>query len=374
MNPDKSLASGIERLRLGRLGEALRGIDAYLVGGAARSLVAGVEPDGDVDIAVDGDLDALLDIVEGEVARRHVRFATATVPLDHERHADLARTRTETYPAPGALPVVVPAPIEEDLARRDFSINAIAISLAPPHRIIDPFGGSADLASGRLRILHPGSFNDDPTRAIRAARYCARLRLRPDEETLALLRSTELSLLSRDRRNSELARLAGEADAAAGFRLLAEWGVLPLSSLSLGLIATIDETLDTPAWRAERWTREAAILLAADGGEELTAALSLADEHPARPSDAVALATGVRPPALLLAAAAGADWVDEYIGDWRQVVLEIGGADLIAAGIEPGPRVGAGLRGALEEKLNGELQAGREQELDAALRIAREAI
>ncbi len=374
MNPDKSLASAIERLHLGRLGEALRGIDAYLVGGVARSLVAGAEPDGDIDIAVDGDLDGLLEIVEGEGARRHDRFATATVPLDHERHADLARTRTETYPAPGALPVVVPASIEEDLARRDFSINAIAISLASPHRIIDPFGGSADLASGRLRVLHPGSFNDDPTRAIRAARYCARLRLSPDEDTLALLTSTDLVHLSSDRRNSELARLAGEAEAAAGFRLLAEWGVLPLSEQSLGLIATIDETLDAPAWRDECWAREAAVLLAADGGEELTAALSLAEEHPARPSDAVALATGIRPPALLIAAAAGADWVDEYMGDWRHVGLGIGGADLIAAGIEPGPRVGAGLRGALEKKLNGELRAGREHELDAALNIARRAI
>ena len=374
MNRDKSVTSGIEGLRLGRLGEALRGIDAYLVGGAARSLITGAEPEGDIDIAVDGDLDALLDEMEGGEARRHVRFATATVPLGHGRHADLARTRTETYEAPGALPVVAPATIEEDLARRDFSINAIAISLAPPHRILDPFDGAADLSSGRLRVLHPGSFNDDPTRAIRAARYCARLRLRPDEETLALLRATDLEPLTTDRRNAELARLAGETEAAAGFGLLSEWGVLPLSEASVRLIEAVDQVLGTPVWRDEVWAREAAILLAAEDGEEMAAALDLAAEHPARPSDAVALATGVRPAALLLAAAAGADWVNGYMGEWRRVELEIGGHDLIAAGIDPGPRVGTGLRGALDLKLNGELEGGRDHELAAALRIARSAI
>ncbi len=374
MNSDKSMTSAIERLRLGRLGAALRGTEAYLVGGAARSLISGSDPDGDIDIAIDGDLDALLESLEGDGSRRHDRFTTATVPLDHDRHADLARTRTETYPRPGALPVVAPATIGEDLARRDFSINAIAIGLDPPHRVLDPFGGAADLASGRLRVLHPDSFNDDPTRAIRAARYCARLRLRPDEETTALLTSADLTLVTADRRGAELARLAGETDAAAGFGLLSEWGVLPLSERSVGLIAAIDPVLSTPAWRGERWAREAAILLAADDGEETAAALALADEHPARPADAVAMATGVRPAALLLAAAAGADWVDGYMGEWRWVKLEIDGHDLIAAGIEPGPRVGAGLKGALDRKLNGELETGRDHELAAALKIARGAI
>ena len=184
------------------------------------------------------------------------------IDLGDGRHADIARTRTEAYEAPGALPAVTPAPIDEDLARRDFTVNAIAIALHPPNPILDPFGGISDLAAGRLRVLHSGSFTDDPTRAIRAARYCARLGLRPEEETAKLLAATDLGLVSTDRRNAELARLAGEPDPAAGFRLLSRWAVLPLSDRSLELIAAVDPVLRTPpgATRGRRARRRSCSL------------------------------------------------------------------------------------------------------------------
>ena len=374
MTIGKDLSHDIERLRLGRVGEALAGLDAWIVGGVARALVTNTDPDADIDIAVDADLEPVLERL-GLPAKRHDRFGTAMIDLGDGRHADIARTRTEAYEAPGALPAVTPAPIDDDLARRDFTVNAIAIALRPPNPILDPFGGISDLAAGRLRVLHPGSFTDDPTRAIRAARYCARLGLRPEEETAKLLAATDLGLVSTDRRNAELARLAGEPDPAAGFRLLSRWAVLPLSDRSLELIAAVDRVLRIPAWRDQGSAREAAILLAADeAGEGRAAALRLAAESPARPSDAVALASGLPPATLLLAAAAGADWVSSYMGDWRRIGLEISGQDLLAAGIEPGPPVGAGLQGALDLKLNGKLEGGRERELEAALRIARAAI
>jgi tRNA nucleotidyltransferase (CCA-adding enzyme) len=370
----KDIGDGIERLRLGRVGDALAGLDAWIVGGAARALVTGAAPDADVDVAVDADLDPVLERL-GLPAKRHDRFGTAVIDLGDGRHADVARTRTEKYEAPGALPVVAPAPIEDDLARRDFTVNAFAIALRPPNPILDPFDGISDLAAGRLRVLHPGSFADDPTRAIRAARYCARLGLRPDEETASLLAGTDLGLVSVDRRNAELARLAGEPDPAAGFRLLSRWGVLSVTDRSLDLIAAIDPVLRTPAWRDQSSARAAAIVLAAeDEGEGRAAALRLAAERPARPSDGVALASGRPVSVLLLAAAAGADWVSSYMGEWRRIELEIDGHDLLAAGVEPGPPVGAGLRGALDLKLNGELAGGRERELEAALRIARATI
>ena len=370
----KDLSDDIERLRLGRVGDALAGLDAWIVGGVARALVTGADPDADVDIALDADLDPFLERL-GLPAKRHGRFGTAVIDLGDGRHADIARTRTEAYEAPGALPVVTPAPIDQDLARRDFTVNAIAIALSAPNSILDPFDGISDLTAGRLRVLHPGSFRDDPTRAIRAARYCARLGLRPEEETAKLLAAADLGLVSADRRDAELARLAGEPDPAAGFRLLSQWGVLPLSERSLELIAAVDPVLRTPAWRGQGSVREAAILLAAEeAGEGRAGGLRLAAESPARPSDGVALASGQPAAALLLAAAAGADWVNSYMGEWRRVELEIGGQDLLAAGIEPGPPVGAGLQGALDLKLDGELEGGRERELEAALRIARTAI
>ena len=93
----------------------------------------------------------------------HERFGTAKLQLDgHE--LDLAGARSETYPHPGALPVVrAGAQLEQDLARRDFTVNAMAIPLHGDPELIDPYGGEADLASKRLRVLHNRSFVDDPT-------------------------------------------------------------------------------------------------------------------------------------------------------------------------------------------------------------------
>src|SRR5215210_1449835 len=164
---------GIERVR-----EAASGIPAYLVGGAVRDLLLG-HARADIDVAVEGELGELTRRLGGEI-RHHDRFATASVRID-DLVVDLAATRRETYPRPGALPEVRPAGLADDLARRDFTLNAMALPLAEP-RLIDPQGGLADLERGRLRVLHPGSFRDDPTRALRAARYAARYGFALDPE------------------------------------------------------------------------------------------------------------------------------------------------------------------------------------------------
>ena len=375
MDWNERTAAAIADLDLGALGDRLRGAGAYLVGGAARSIASGRVPDRDVDIAVEADLDPLLEGLESAGdARRHQRFGTATVPLPDGRHADLARTRRETYESPGALPAVEPASIREDLERRDFTVNAIAIAIDPPHAVVDPFDGAADLEAGRLRVLHAGSFLDDPTRAIRGARYCARLGLQPDEATLALLSQADLSSVSADRRRAELGRLAAEEEAAAGFALLDSWGALKIAPQDLELLAAVDTVAsgDPGLWAPE--TRAAGIVLAAEGGGAADTARELADAEPARPSAAVELAAGASEPILLAALAAGAGWVERYVREWRHVRLEIGGEDLIEAGHRPGPAIGAGLDGALTLKLDGELDGGREAELAAALRIAGEPI
>ena len=120
------------------------------------------------------------------------------------------------------------ARVEADLARRDFTINAMAIPLGGEPDLIDPHGGQADLAAGLLRVLHRGSFVDDPTRALRAARYAARFGFGLEPETEALLREADLGTVSADRRDAELLRLAGEAEAPRAFALLAEWGLVDL--------------------------------------------------------------------------------------------------------------------------------------------------
>lgn len=371
-NPGDDLAEPIERLGLGRVGEALAGFDAWIVGGVARALVAGTTPDADVDIAVDADIEPVLDAL-GLPARRHDRFGTAVVALGGARHADIARTRTETYATPGALPDVAPATIAEDLARRDFSVNAIAISLAAPHRVLDPHRGIADLAAKALRVLHDRSFVDDPTRAIRGARYCARLSLGPEPRTRRLLARADLSLVTEDRRDAELRRLAAEHVAAAGFALLDEWGTRPLPAGAAELLVAVERVRTDPVWSGHVEPSVRAMMIAAGAAPGIDRARELAVARPARPSEAVRSAAGVEPAILIVAMAAGGAWIGRYLHEWKDVRLEISGDDLLAAGIRRGPAVGAGLAGALDRKLDGELDGGREAELAAALAIAADA-
>ncbi|MFN8114373.1 MAG: hypothetical protein U0R51_14385 [Solirubrobacterales bacterium] len=363
------LTAGVDRLELGRVGEALAGFDAWIVGGVARSLVAGTPPDADIDIAVDAELEPVLERI-GLPVRRHDRFGTAVLDLGDGRHADIARTRIETYPAPGSLPDVEPAPIEDDLARRDFTVNAIAIAVSPPHRLLDPHGGSADLAAGTLRVLHDVSFADDPTRAVRGARYCARLGLEPEPVTRRLLADADLGTVTRDRRDAELRRLATEQEAAAGFRLLAEWGVMPLAPGAGELLDAVAAVRADPLWSGHAEPGARAMLIAAGVVTGLEEARRLAAARPERPSEGVELAAGTDPAVQLVAIAAGGAWIGRYLHEWSEVRLEIDGDDLIAAGIPRGPAVGAGLGGALRRKLDGELDGGRDAELEAALEIA----
>ncbi len=337
----------------------------YLVGGAVRDLLLGRDR-GDIDVVVAGDAGALAARLGAEPVE-HERFATAKVELDgHE--VDIAGARTETYPHPGALPEVAPAAeIEADLGRRDFTVNAMAIPLAGERRLIDPRGGRADLGARRLRVLHPGSFVDDPTRAIRAARYAARLGFELEPETAELLAATDLGTISGDRCETELLRLAAEASAPRALGLLADWGLVEPRPGGVELAARVDQLLAVPLWNGVA-PRAAALLAAAlgpSGGEG-----DLARARPERPSAAVELARGRDPVELALARALGAKWLDDYVGGWRAVELEIDGADLIAAGIPQGPALGRGLAAALRAKLDGEVE-GREQELAAALAASR---
>ena len=340
----------------------------YLVGGAVRDLLAGRDR-ADLDVVVEGDAAALAARL-GAAPREHERFATAKVEFDgHE--VDIASARSESYPHPGSLPLVSPATaIEADLGRRDFSINAMAIPLSGEPRLIDPHGGRADLEAGLLRVLHRESFADDPTRAIRAARYAARLGLELEPETEALLRAADLDTVSADRRRAELLRLAGEATAPRGFALLRAWGLLAARAGEHDLVERVAGVAAAPPW--------AAILTPADRARALLAAAlgpageehELAAARPERPSRAVELARGHDPVELVLARALGAAWLDDYLEKWSAVTLAIDGADLIAAGVPQGPALGRGLTAALRAKLDGEIE-GREQELTTALAAAR---
>lgn len=348
--------------------EAVRkegGDPVYLVGGAVRDLLLG-RPRADVDLVVEGDAAALAARLGG-AEKAHERFGTVKVEVEgHE--LDIATARTETYPEPGVLPVVAPAKsVEADLGRRDFTVNAMAIPLAGEPRVIDPHGGREDLAEGLLRVLHPRSFVDDPTRAIRAARYSSRFGFGLEPETFELLRRTDLSTVSADRRRAELERLAAEPTSRVGLGLLAGWGLLDLREGGVELMRSVEELLKDPHW-SEFVPREQALVAAALGPEGAESVLA---SMPAPlPGEAVEVAGRRDPVELILGRAMGAAWLDRYLTEWSKVELEIDGGDLIAAGVPQGPAIGRGLRAAKSRRLEGEI-AGREQELAAALEAAR---
>jgi tRNA nucleotidyltransferase (CCA-adding enzyme) len=337
----------------------------YLVGGAVRDLLLG-RPRADVDLVVEGDA-ATLAASLGGAEKEHERFGTVKAEIEgHE--IDIASARTESYRHPGALPEVAPAEsIDADLGRRDFTINAMAIPLAGEPRLIDPHGGREDLGRGLLRVLHPRSFEDDPTRAIRAARYGSRFGFGLEPGAYELLRRADLSTVSADRRRAELERLAAEPTGRVGLGLLAGWGLIDLREGGVELMRAVEELLKEPHW-AELVPREQALIAAALGPEG--AERVLASMPAPRPGEGVEVADRRDPVELILGRALGAGWLDRYLTSWSRVELEIDGGDLIAAGIPQGPAVGRGLRAAKSRRLEGEI-AGREQELAVALEAAR---
>lgn len=345
--------------------EAAAGADLYVVGGTVRDLLVG-RGRTDLDVVVVGDATEVARRLGGEIVE-HERFSTATVQLGAAR-MDLASARAETYAEPGALPDVRPAGIDADLARRDFTVNAMALPLGLEQPdLLDPHGGREDLAAGVLRVLHQGSFVDDPTRALRGARYAARFELEPDEGTMALLRDTDLGTVSAQRRRAELLRLAAEPMASEAIALLGAWAVLDLPQGASKLAEKVAELMAGRPWNGIA-DRERCLLAVIEG--ELGRATDLAQANPGSPSAGVEMASGASPEELVIARALGGAWLEDYASEWRTTELEIGGEDLIAAGVPEGPAVGRGLAAALRRKLDGEI-SGREAELQAALEAAR---
>ncbi len=359
---------GAERVRAAA---AAAGLDAYLVGGSVRDALLGRER-ADLDVVVaGGDHLALAAALEGEV-RVHDRFGTATISLPGA-DVDVAMARAESYARPGALPEVRPADLREDLARRDFTVNAMAVPLGGrPFELIDPHGGVFDLAGRTLRLLHERSFADDPTRALRAARYATRYALALEERTDRLLRAADLRTVSAERTEAELRKLAREPDPVLGLSVLIEWGIgrsdpklagralrVVARELWRGVAEPADVLLEAGQVRAGRFRAR----------EAHRRARELATVRPLHPSEGVAAARGRRGVELVIARALGAAWLDDYVREWRHVRLGISGHDLLEAGVSEGPAIGRGLAAALRGKLDGDLD-GRDAELATALRAA----
>lgn len=382
----------------------------YLVGGAVRDVLLGAESF-DVDVAVEGNAigfaRALADALGGRYTP-HEKFGTAVVQYGDGNRVDVVTARTERYHAPGALPAVEPATIAEDLHRRDFSINAMAVSLqkADFGRLVHPFGGRKDLEEGIIRVLHDLSFVDDPTRILRAVRYESRYGFRLDDHSERLARQCIarglVAEVSPVRLRDELVPLLEDSGAARAIARLGELGAD--RALHIGLrgdaegAALFTRTLDVrdelgidvPAWRiglavlgrgltgdeAFTWLDEldikhrdvdligGAVVFAPQIVERLRGA-------PVTPAEIVALADPFAPDAPLLALAlVDGPELRDYFTRLRNIELEIGGAELAQLGLAESPRVGELLAELRRRKLDGELD-GRDSELAAARELVR---
>ena len=172
---------------VGKIAHA-NGIDVYLVGGSVRDLFLDL-PFVDLDITCNSDPSRLIAALANDLDVRVIstsRFGTSKVLLNGQT-ADLAMMRSDVYSQPGGPPSVSPSTIMEDLRRRDFSVNAMAINISPPNwgEFLDPTGGYSDLLIKELRALHPESFQDDAIRILRASRYSTRLGFTINGETWA---------------------------------------------------------------------------------------------------------------------------------------------------------------------------------------------
>jgi len=234
------------RARVERLAAAAdeRGLGLFLVGGPVRDLLLG-RPLRDADLTATAPIGSLPGVdtealahaaaLPGDRVVSHGRFGTVRIELPAGVTLDVATVRSETYAAPGALPDVAAGTLEQDLRRRDFTLNALALALnakaSADGALIDPGGGVADLATGELRVFHAASFRDDPTRAFRAARFAARLGFTLARESRSALRSALRSgafgAVSGERFAAELEKLFTEADPVRALALLHEWHVLP---------------------------------------------------------------------------------------------------------------------------------------------------
>lgn len=370
-----------------RLLDAAAGMDGvHLVGGAVRDLLLQRDPR-ELDVVVEGDVDALAQRLGGRAERvTHARFGTATV-RDSECCWDLAAARGETYARPGALPDVFPAPIEDDLQRRDVTVNGLALDLASGVvRTVEH--ALDDLDDGRLRVLHDASFVDDPTRLWRVARYAARLGFELEEHTASLAAQAvaggALATVSGTRIGNELRLALDEPDPVAALASAVALGLAPWLAPDRRLAERALDLLPAGEGR-----RDLVVLAAALPGPDGVAPLddlgftaaelaivracigapALREDGARTPSQLARVLRGLPVEAVALAGARGAPalarrWLEEL----RHVSLQISGDDLRCAGIPAGPELGRRLRTVLDLRLDGALAPGRDAELEAALR------
>lgn len=407
---------------LKRLGDlaADKGVKAYIVGGIVRDLLLGVA-NLDVDVVIEGDgisfAKRAAKALGGRV-RAHEKFGTAVLILPSGFRVDIASARTEFYEKPGALPEVERSSLRQDLARRDFTINAMAIRIDSAHRdeLLDFFGGVRDLNERVVRVLHNLSFVEDPTRIFRAVRFEQRYGFGMDGATERLARhAIEMGILaelSDVRVREELLAILSEPTAYLALLRLDDLGALE----GLGAKASVDEELghlfagielalvdldlyfssrprvslvrliallrrlsrrDIVWWGERMRLRKSDVAVLEQGILEVPKMVArLCQKRRLRNSSIYFLLHGLRQEALVYAYATGSEVgrerIDHYMRDLKGVKPHLAGADLVRLGVPPGPHFGRLLHDLQVAKLDGRLATKQDEETFLVSRIQAE--
>jgi len=404
---------------IGRIAHEL-GYRAFVVGGFVRDLFL-CRPNDDIDIVIEGDgiltAKALAGQFEGRV-HTHAKFGTAVVVLPDGFKIDVATARMEYYTYPAALPEVAMSSIKHDLFRRDFTINTLAVQLAPGHFgvLIDFFAARKDIKEKAVRVLHNLSFVEDPTRVFRAIRFEQRFGCKIGKVTADLIRNAVrmafFDRLSGKRVFTELQHILEEKNPARAVKRMHEFDLLAVIHPSIHYNNTLDKLFksmgDVLAWYnlsfldepCRQWIAHFLILirqvkrrsvfeichrleLAPRLRGYFTTARCKADNALHRLESETTLANstlykalaGFEPELLLYMMAATADprvkqGVTVYFNELRHVENRINGNDLITLNIPTGPRYKEILDAALYARLDGKISS-REDELDFASRYTR---
>jgi tRNA nucleotidyltransferase (CCA-adding enzyme) len=374
-----------------------RGQKVYLVGGIVRDMLLGY-PNFDIDLVVEGEAIKLAEqVAETSKAKLlvHRRFGTAKLKYDNFT-VDLATARKETYTRSGALPTVTPGTIKDDLIRRDFSINAMAVSLASDDygELVDPYSGKSDLERHLIRILHPESFSDDATRILRGVCYEQRFGFEFEPETARLLKRDipMLDTISGDRIRHELEHIFEEKLPELVIKRLGE----------LGVLCRIDPSLRGNGWIANKFDKARSLkkstqlpslyfcLLIYSFNETeveqtldrlnvpvklsramrdtlgLKARLCLLDKSSLKPSDIYYLLQDYEPIAIQVNAIASEPTtihhrLQLFLKKLRYVRTSMDGEELKGLGISAGPEMGKVLRILHKAKLDGEVRTSEDE-------------
>jgi len=367
--PDLSLIPSEQQDLLRRISAqaSLRGVSAFVVGGFVRDLFLR-RPVKDLDIIIEGDAiqfgESLVKQAGGKLTAHHKSHTAIWHLPDTSETIDLITARKETYAKPGSLPSVTPSTIDDDLHRRDFTINAMALRLGGDlfSELLDPLNGRGDLEKKTIRVLHPRSFVDDPTRIFRAVRYEQRYGFQLDPSTASLVNNEALAVLgslSGERIRHELDLLLAEENALASILRIDNMG---LPSAIHPALAKVDphpfpdrlsDEYDPLTVRYLLWLMDApvenfpAFAQRLDFSSDLATALisashirSMLSSFSKQKPSTWTFALEKHPPVSIYAVhlASRETALAEYLSTWRHVKPLTTGNDLKALGVLPGPR------------------------------------